>query len=132
MMFWHFLQGLVLGGQTYRIPPMTTVAWEEKKILFDEKTMRMWPNAECERAKYTREYVLRQFKQSFVDDRFDLENPIQTKAEFSYAIAVMDKIGRREEEDWVGSRFAASMWTYTKAVVCNGVRTIDVDMWLNV
>ena len=72
------------------------------------------------RAKYTREYVVRQFKQSFVDDRFDLENPIQTKAEFSHAIAVMDKIGRREEEYWVGSRFAASMWMYTKAVVCNG------------
>ena len=94
----------MLGGQTYRIPPMTTAAWEEKKILFDEKTVRMWP------------------KQSFVDDRFDLENPIQTKAEFSNANAVMDKIGRREEEDWVGSRFAASMWMYTKAVVCNGAR----------
>ena len=29
---------------------------------------------------------------SFVDDRFDLENSIQTKAELSYSIAVMDKI----------------------------------------
>ena len=27
-------------------------------------------------------------KQSFVDDRFDLDNAIQTKAEFFYAIAV--------------------------------------------
>ena len=39
-----------------------------------------------------------QFEQSFVDNRFDLENAIQTKAEFSNAIAVMDKIGEWEEE----------------------------------
>ena len=45
---------------------------------------------------------------------------IQTEAEFSYAIAVMDKIGGWEEEGWVGSKFAASMCIYTKAVICNG------------
>ena len=28
----------VIGGQAYRIPPLTTAAWEEEKILFDEKT----------------------------------------------------------------------------------------------
>ena len=51
------------------------------------------------------EYVLRQIWQSFVDDRFDLGNAIQTKAEFPSAIAVMDKIGGWEEKTWVGSRF---------------------------
>ena len=25
-----------------------------------------------------------------------------------------------EDESWVGSRFAASMWIYQKAVICNG------------
>ena len=64
--------------------------------------------------------MLRQFWQSFADDRSDLENAIQTKAEFSCTMAVMDKIGKWEEEDWVGSRFAASMWIYTKAATCNG------------
>ena len=68
------------------------------------------------RAKFSREYVSKQFWQFFVDDGVDLDNAIQTKAEFSYAIAVMDKI----EESLVGSRFAASMWIYTKAVTCNG------------
>ena len=34
---------------------------------------------------------------------------------------VMDKIGRWvEEETWVGSRFAACMWIYTKAVLGDG------------
>ena len=53
---------------------------------------------------------LKKFWQSSVDDRFDLDNAIQTKAEFSHAIAVMDKLEGWEEENWVGSRLAASMW----------------------
>ena len=55
-----------------------------------------------------------------MNDRFDLDNAIHTLAEFSYAIAVMDKIEGWEEESWVGSKFAASMWIHTKAVICNG------------
>ena len=38
----------------------------------------------------------------------------------TYAITAMDKIGGWEEENWVGSRFAASMWKNTKEVICNG------------
>ena len=88
--------------------------------LFDEKIGRLWQNPELsERAKCAREYVLRQFWQSFVDDRFDLKNVSQTKADFSYAIAVVDTIGGWEEEDLVLSRLAACMWINTKAVVCN-------------
>ena len=72
------------------------------------------------KAKCTREHVLRQFGQSFVDERFDLKkNAIQTKAEISYAIAMVDKIGGWEEENRVRSRFAAIMWKNTKSVVCN-------------
>ena len=63
--------------------------------------------SEVKEANYTREHVLRQFWQSFVDDRLNLEKAIQTKADFSYAIAVMDKIGGWGEENWIGSRFAA-------------------------
>ena len=58
-----------------------------------------------------------------MEEKFDLDHAIQTKAEFSYAIEVMDRIGGWEEEEgeqenWVGPSFAASMWIYTKAVVC--------------
>ena len=59
--------------------------------------------------------MLKQIWLSFVDDRFDLDNAIQTKTEFSDAIAVMDKIEGWEEESWVGSRFAASMRICTLA-----------------
>ena len=79
--------------------------------MYEEKICRVWPNVELsERAKCTREYVLRQFRQSFVENGFDLVNAIQTKTLFSSAIAVMDKIGGWKEKDWVGSRFAARIW----------------------
>ena len=54
-------------------------------------TGRIWPNAELsERAKDTREHVVKRFWFSNEEDKFDLDNAIQTKAEFSYAIAVQD------------------------------------------
>ena len=126
IMFRHLLPGPVIGRQAYRIPPLTTKAWEERKIVFEEKIGRVWPNAELsERAKCTRECVLRQFWKSFVDDRFDLGNAIQTKTEFSSAIAVMDKIGGWEERTgWDrGSRQAFGI--YTKAVICNGQKNMQ-------
>ena len=100
--------------------------WEEKKDLFDEKTRRIWPNVEMSsRAEFTREYVVKQFWVSLVEDKCDLYNAISTKAEFSYATALMGRIGGWEEEEceqenWVGARFAGIIWIYTRAVVCNG------------
>ena len=98
------------------------------KAQFDIKTVRMWPNLEpSERAQNTREYVLRQFWQTFVEDRLGLggavlhihthmhnQNPCS-----SYAMAVMDK-SEGWEEEWMGSRIAPCMWIYTKTVICNG------------
>ena len=60
-----------------------------------------------------------------MDDKFDLDNAIQTMAEFSCAIAVMDKIGWWEEEHWVGSRFTACMWICTKAAICDGQNNVQ-------
>ena len=40
---------------------------------------------------------------------------------FSFAMTVMDKVKEGwNEERWVGSIFAARMWVYTKAVLCDG------------
>ena len=35
-------------------------------------------------------------------------------------MTVMDKVDGWNEEKWVGSYFAASMWINTKAVFCDG------------
>ena len=41
------------------------------------------------------------------------------KATFSFAMTAVDKVeGRNEEVGW--SKFAASMWIYTKTVICDG------------
>ena len=46
---------------------------------------------------------------------------VQPKGVFSYAMTVMDKIsGWEDEEKWVGSKFAACMWIYTKRVLAGG------------
>ena len=45
----------VTGGKVYRIPPVTSAVWEEKKAFHDEKTRRISPNAEMSaRAKFAR------------------------------------------------------------------------------
>ena len=126
-MFWHLLLGPVIGGQVYR-EILQSVQRKEKrrKPFFDEKMGRICPSAELSaRAKLRREYVVTQFLLSFVEYKFDLDNAIQNEAGFSYAIAAMDKVGgwedeEGEQENWLGPRLAASMWIYTKAVVCNG------------
>ena len=43
-----------------------------------------------------------------------------SKATFSHAIAVMDKVEGWKDEKWVGSYLAASMWIDTKAGLCDG------------
>ena len=62
--------------------------------------------------------------------RHDLDNAIQTKAEFSNALSVMDRIGgwegNEERRNEVGVEFASCMWICTKAVVCDG-RTPDLE-----
>ena len=52
------------------------------------------------------------------------------KATFSNAMAVMDKVEGWKEEEWVGAYFAASMWIFTKAALCDGrkrVPPVDVQ-----
>ena len=46
---------------------------------------------------------------------------VQPKAVFSYAMTLMDKIREWEDEErWVGSKFAACMWIYTKEASTGG------------
>ena len=60
---------------------------------------------------FEREKILAQFWRSCVRDEFDLTNSIQTKAAFSFAVTVMNRIGgwriRNEEGSQIRARFAA-------------------------
>ena len=96
------------------------------KTQFDRKTWRTWPNPELtEKTRFTREYVVRQIWQIIVDDKFDLENAIQTNAEFSYAMRVIDEIGRWEEA--CGSTPRLLFATVKKT--CNNTGSSSSDHW---
>ena len=85
----------------YRLPPTSTDEWVDKKRLFDEKAERDWSRLALMsvRAKAKRECFLKYSWVAYVNDEFDVRLPWQTKAEFSHAVAVMDKnwsVRRRE------------------------------------
>ena len=69
----------------------------------------------------------------FLDDRpFEADAiyrqvNVESKAVFSYAMTLMDKIGGWEDEKrWIGSKFAECMWTYTKEALTGG-RILDKE-----
>ena len=93
--------------------------WRAKKDIW---TRYGWSQG----AWHAREYVLNEYWQIFVGDRpvsrdaINSHAHVQSKAVFSYAMTVMDKIGGwREEQKWVGSLFAACLWICTEAVLCD-------------
>ena len=57
----------------------------------------------------------------FGADAINRQVDVQPKAVFSCAITLMDKIrGWEDEGCWVGSKFAACMWTCTKEALTGG------------
>ena len=54
--------------------------------------------------------------------------PAVPKTAFSHALTVMDKVEGWNEEEVGGSKFAACMWIYTKAVLCDGHRRPPQDL----
>ena len=104
------------------------MTWRARKGLLEVMTSKTWPKHVLDhRARNTRKYVLLGFWQDRVADRFGGREPIPPntlaplrKSVFSYAMTVMEKVEGWNEEKWVGSSFAACMWNYSKAVLCDG------------
>ena len=84
-MIWELLPAPVVGGQVYRLSPISTDEWAVRKLLFRWKTSAMWPQQAVLAAeeKTTREKILVQLWTSNVRDEFDLAKSIQTNAAFS-------------------------------------------------
>ena len=80
------------------------------------------------KAKRTREYVLQKFWQDYISDQNGRRDNIPPnalavpKTAFSFSMTVTDKVEGWSEEKWVGSKFAACMWIYTEAILCDGHR----------
>ena len=89
---------------------------------------RAWAeNENSPRAMQLGKCTLKEFREVFVDDRplgadaIYRQINVQSKAVFSCAMTLMDKInGWEDEERWVGSKFAAYMWIYTKEALTGG------------
>ena len=80
LMLWHLLLGPVVGGQVYRVLPISKEESKEKrKFSVTRKQEQFWSNAEeSARAKFTRAHVVKQFWTYVVEDNFDLDSAIQT------------------------------------------------------
>ena len=125
LMFWFSLPA---PADDYDYLRMKKDEWIDRKTLFDEKTGTGWANEELsDWSQSTRGAFLKHFWHFFVNDKIDLENAIQTKAEFSYALTVMDKIGgwegNEDVDNQVGLRFGSCLWIFTKAIMLDGSRT---------
>ena len=75
------------------------------------------------RAMQLREYTLKEFWEIIVDDRpfgadsINRQVNVQSKAVFSYAMTLMEKIrGWEDEESWVGSKNAACMDLHKRSI----------------
>ena len=94
----------------------------------EKASRRPWIKYEHKpRAMQLREYTLEEFWAIFVDDRpfgagaFYRQVNVQSKAVFSHAMTLMDRIREWEDEErWVGSKFAARMRIYTKESLTGG------------
>ena len=78
------------------------------------------------KAMRTRTSVLHKFSLDHISDKNGRRGNIPPnalavpKTTFSFAMTVPDKVGRWNEEEWMGSKFAACVWIYTRAVLCDG------------
>ena len=84
-----------------------------KKDKMETATGVTWTKTECERECW----AIIEDDRPFHSDSFHGHANVQSKAVFSFAMIVMDKIhGWIDEEKWVGSNFSACMWICTKMV----------------
>ena len=108
--------------------PKSAEEWVDKKLFFDTKSEVLSHRVELNgEDKFTREKILKQVWTSYVKDEFDLVHLFQTKAEISFAIAIMDRIDGWVEGREPDGRLAACIWIFSWAVRCNGQNYVDVS-----
>ena len=95
------------------------ILWTMTFVQKDRATGVTWTECEwCPRTLQLREYLMKELwrrRPTLSRWRSWRQVSVQSKAVFSYAMTVMDKIlGWHDEEKWVGSKFSACMWIHTK------------------
>ena len=117
----------MFGSQNNGPEPADARTWRARISLMNVLTGRTWPYRGLDhKGFYTRQYVLQKFWQDSVTDKFGRRDEIPPnemeipKSVSSCAMTVMDKVEGWNEQQWVGSKFAACMWLYIAAVLCDG------------
>ena len=117
----------VRSGQPYTV---TIETWKERKESMEHLNDRTWcyhgMNADVMKIRSS---VLNSFWREHISDQNGRRGNIPPyaqapfaavpRATISFAMTVMDKLEGWNDEKWVGSMFAASMWIYTKAELCD-------------
>ena len=124
----------VIGKPVKSQGPKVMNALKRRKHKMDKASREPWiEHEQSPRAMQLRRCTLKEFWEIFVDDRpfeadaIDRQVNVQSKAVFSYAMTLTDKIrGWEDEESWVESKFAACMWIYTKEALTGG-QILDKD-----
>ena len=116
-MFRELALGGILEENVVLQCPKTRRAWERRKLSMEKASRWTWET----RTNQLRESTLKELWDIFVDDSPFGEDSllkqvnVHSKAVFSYALTLMDKIrGWEDEESWVGSKFAACLWEDTQ------------------
>ena len=130
-MFWVTDSERVIDDHPTRPNTVTLEKWKERKDQMEYLNGRTWPyHGMNAYAMKIRTSVLNRFWKDHISDKYGLRSDMSpyvrrpfaavSEATFSFAMAVMDKVEGWNEEKWVGSYLAASMWKNTKAVSCDG------------
>ena len=117
---------------------VTTETWKERKDSMEYSNGRTWRyHGMHDHALKARSSVLHGFWRDHTSDKNGRRGNVPPyaraplavpKATFSFAMTVMDKVDGWNEEEWVGLKFAASMWIYFKAVLCDGRGRPPLDL----
>ena len=126
-MFWEIVPVDVFEVPGELIGAGYECEWRVKKDKMENARGGTWTKFDWSpRPLQLREYARREFWEIFVDERPFCRHScckhanVQPRAVFSYAMTVIDKVEGWNEEKWVGSKFAACMWIYTKRVLTGG------------
>ena len=133
-MFWLMNAEMVIETRDNEPELLNARTWRARKGSMQVMKGRTWHYHGIDhKAKRTRTYVL-QIRLDCISGKNGRRDNIPPnalavpKTVFSYAMIVMDKVEGWNEEEWVGSKFAACMWIYTKAVLCDGHRRPPQDL----
>ena len=116
-MFWLMDAEMVIDTRNKKLELLIAKTWKERKDSMEIMTSRTWHYHRMDhKAMRTQTFVLQKFWRDHISEKNGRGGNIPPnalsvpKTLFSYAMTVVDKVEGWNEEQRVGSKFAACMW----------------------